>query len=279
MIKLFCIGGILSVLLYPFCMLKAETEFPGKTTLYFFNPESNINNYVSLKIAFDQYLSKFGAYDFQPFNKKELFEKAIKEQENGLFLLSSWHYQILSKQYDLKPALVGVLNGLATEKKILTVNSTISSVAELRGKTIASSGNQQFTRYMLNQFSCLQPELMPELMEIMPVPKDIDALLATSFGMVSAALSNERSLSSLKTINFKLFKNLHSLSESKQFFLPLVVYLESADNDHQDLLDVLTKMGISPEGETRLRMLGLDGWRPLKDAEIKLILDTTESGL
>jgi len=53
-----------------------------KTMIYFYSSETNINNFKSLKMAFDQYLSKFGPYEFQPFRGRKAFEKHIEGQKN-----------------------------------------------------------------------------------------------------------------------------------------------------------------------------------------------------
>ncbi|QTA87282.1 Uncharacterized protein dnm_033120 [Desulfonema magnum] len=51
-----------------FCVLLfwvTAAVFAGanKTTIYFYSSESNINNFKSLKIEFDSYLSSFGNYE------------------------------------------------------------------------------------------------------------------------------------------------------------------------------------------------------------------------
>lgn len=94
--------------------------------------------------------------------------------------------------------------------------------------------------------------------------------MAVSFGMATAALSTERSFENLEKINQKQHQLLKPLLTSRQHFLTLVA-LPISSNANAELLDVLEKMGINPAGETRLRMLGLDGWRKLSEQE-KLLL-------
>ncbi len=239
-------------------------------TIYFYNPETNINNFASLKISFDTYLSKFGNYQFQPFNEKGAFESSFSEGGQSVYLLSSWHYQLLSSKLALQPVLVGVYNGRSTQKKILAVRQDIADISELSGKTVACSGSKQYTENLLGEMLGEEGRDVLKTIKLILVPKDIDALMAVSFGMASAALSSERSFENLEKINKKQYQLLKPLSTSRPHFLTLVA-LPSSSNADAEVLDVLEKMGINPEGETRLRMLGLDGWRKLSEQE-KLLL-------
>ena len=90
---------------------------PGNT-VYFYNPETNINNFASLKSEFDKYLSDYGDLQFQPINDKNIFEKTVAEKRSdGVFMLSSWHYNSLKKEYPIEAVLVGVSKGKTTQKK------------------------------------------------------------------------------------------------------------------------------------------------------------------
>ncbi len=260
-----------------FASSQASSEH--KDTIYFYNPETNINNFVSLKISFDTYLSKFGHYRFQPFDKKELFEGALFERKHGIYLLSSWHFQFLRNEIDLKPLMVGVFNGQSTQKKILAVKNNITDIMLLKGKIIASSGNEQYTINLLKEIVGDENQEILKTVKLILVPKDIDALMAVSFGMAAAAITSERSFENLRNINPKQHQGLRPLMESQQHYLALVAIPASANKNIDDLLDILEKMGINSEGETRLRMLGLDGWRRLSKQEKILLQQQGHKGL
>ncbi len=102
-----------------FCVISSGS---GKIKIYFYSSETNINNFKSLKMEFDRYLSKFGPYEFQPFSSRDVFEKQVKGKENCLLLLSSWHYRHIHKKYALTPALTGVRNGKKYQRKILVTS-------------------------------------------------------------------------------------------------------------------------------------------------------------
>lgn len=248
-----------------------------KNTIYFYNSETNINNFVSLKISFDTYLSRFGDYQFQPFNKKDIFEKSVTGNHHGVLLLSSWHYKVLADEIDLQPVMVGVINGQSTQKKILSVKYNITNVSALEGKTIACSGSEQYTKNLLNEMLGDENFHILDTIKLILVPKDIDALMAVGFGMASAALTTERSVENLQKINPKLHQSLNPLLVSQDYYLALAAMPGVANEN--ELLDILQKMGINPEGEIRLRMLGLDGWRRLSAQEKLLLKQKGHKGL
>jgi len=91
------------------------------SVIYFYNPETNINNFATLKTAFDTYLVNHGGYYFQPFDLRENFESVIKEKKGDVFLLSSWHLKALQqKNIPLKIALVGTSKGNTMQRKVLS---------------------------------------------------------------------------------------------------------------------------------------------------------------
>ncbi|MCK4841134.1 MAG: hypothetical protein KAT04_04540 [Methylococcales bacterium] len=270
---------IIFLFLLSFLVFSEEHNKTERARLLFYNPESNINNFVSLKISYDSYLSKFGDYRFQPFNKKELFEKAVLDNKDGVYLLSSWHFYFLRDMIDLQPILVGVLKGRSTQKKILTVKNNITDIAQLKGKTIACSGSAQYTRNILKEVLGGNNVSLLKTFKLILVPKDIDALMAVSFGMASAALTTERSLDNLAKINYKQYQSLKPLMASRQHYLALAALSPTTNKTTGEIIDILEKMGIHPEGETRLSMLGLDGWRRLSRQEQRLLKQPGIHGL
>lgn len=260
----------LAVLFSFYCdipVYSAATEDPGKQTIYFYNPETNINNFTSLKIAFDTYLGNYKNYNFQPFDNKQVFESTIINHQDSVFILSSWHYQFLQNLLDIKPVLVGLDNGKATQRKVLTAKKFISNVEQLRGKTIAVSGSERYSRSILREILQQSHSVILDKLTLILVPKDIDALLAVGFGMASGALTNETSLEKLKLINPKQYSQLHILGVSKETFLTIVAVPHKNSKENQTILDILSDMGNTEDGRKKLNMLRLDGWRKLTPSE------------
>lgn len=250
-------------------IIPLSTAKSSNKTIFFYNPETNINNFASLKISIDAHLAKFNQGKFQPFDNKLVFEDFIAKQSDGVFMLSSWHYRQLQKKLLLKPILVGTSKGKATQRKILSVNQEITNLEQLHGKTIAVSGSKNYSASILKQIFAQQNGKILDDVTLLLVPKDIDALMAVGFGMASAALTSEKSLEKLKLINPKQYSLLKAFGYSDNKFLTIVAVPRQTATNTNALLDIIEQMGTSQEGKTKLKLLGLDGWRKLTASEIK----------
>ncbi len=263
-------------LLIAFCLLvcmllliPTRTFADNTYTIYFYNPETNINNFASLKTEFDQYLSSYGPFQFQPFSDRKSFEKFIVGRSDGIFLLSSWHFNQLKKTFpiDMQARLVGISNGKATYEKILTAKNNIISIDLLKGKIVASSGNEDYTKNILMQMHGEGKRDIIDSMKILTVPKDIDALMAVGYGMADSALTTESSLTKLAAINPKQYGFLRSLSKSEEILLPIIATPRQSDEKMRLLITIVEEMGTVLDGKRKLKMLGVDGWKKVEELE------------
>lgn len=238
-----------------------------KYTIYFYNPETNINNFASLKKEFDTYLSSFGEYQLQPFSEREIFDKVISEKKDGIFLISSWHYKKLKETIPMEPALVAILKNKSTYRRILSVKKSIGNLNLLRGATVASSSSEDYTKNILKKM--LGKEDIINSIKILTVPKDIDALMSVGFGVATGALTTESSLDRLSTINPKQYEMLRQLAASEEILLPIAAIPKPSDHSHDELLRIMREMGTKTEGKSKLNMLGLDRWKELDESEKK----------
>ncbi len=250
-------------------LISTKTFADNTYTVYFYNPETNINNFASLKIEFDKYLSSYGSFQFQPFSDRKSFEKYIVGRSDGVFLMSSWHFRQLKRKFpiDMEAKLVGVSEGKPTHEKILTAKGNIININLLKGKIIASSGNEEYTKNVLIQMLGEEKKAIVNSMRILTVPKDIDALMAVGYGMADSALTTERSLAKLAAINPKQYRFLRPLAKSEEILLPIVAAPKQSDENIKWLLTIIEKMETLDAGKTKLKMLGVDGWKKVEESE------------
>ncbi len=242
--------------------------FPGseKVTIYFYTSETSINNFASLKMEFDRYLSQYGAYEIQPFKDRATFEKKIQETGNGLVLLSSWHYQDIHTTVHLKPALIGMVGGRMTQNRIL-VGQTIPGSNGFTG-SVSSAADEQLTRFLCNKLMPAQDTGIKSL-RVLTVPKDIDALMSVGFGISNMALTTENAFDKLRRVNLTLHRKMKVLARGQATFLPVVAILSEGNERVDHLLRVIEKMPQSEEGRSRIAMLGLEGWHKVCPMDIK----------
>ena len=254
------------------CLFSSLSVFAGnKLTIYFYNPEISINNFSSLKKEFDTYLSAYGDYQLQPFSEREIFEKVAVSKNDGIFIISSWHYKKLKETMPIEPVLVAVCKNKSTCRKILSARKNISNLTSLKNSNIASASSEDYTRNIINQMIGDTGDGLVRSVKVLSVPKDIDALMSVGFGVAEAALTTENSFAKLAAINQKQYEMLKQLSVSEETLLPIVAVPKSLINECEQLLKVLEKMGMTPEGKNRLNMLGFDGWKVLNEQEKRIL--------
>jgi len=231
------------------------------TTIYFYNPEISITRNAVLKNTFDLYLETQGAYQFQPVDNKETFEALIKNKNNAIFMMSNWHYLQLKKTPLLQTStlvLRGTKNGQDTYHKILVGKQP---KLDLQTMSLATSGNEEYSRSVLSDIYSKQSIDQFSSLNVLEVPKDIDALMAVGFGLADAALTTKSSLDKLSTLYNQQNQTLHILGESNALKRLAVVFKEIPQLEHHQIQSTLKQMIKSKKGKRGLNMLGLDDWR------------------
>lgn len=189
--------GALGVACLGLPFLRSTRAQAPSATIHFYSPETNINNFSTLKGEFDAFFTGAGGHKFQPYGDRAAFEKAMQTNAGSLFLMSSWHYPQLTAKAAWEPMLIGQIKGLATQRHVLCAKKAVANIAALKGSKVASAGNKAFTLNLL--VDLLGPENRGLILEqnVLPVPKDMDALMAIGFGAAQAAVATESGLDKL----------------------------------------------------------------------------------
>ncbi len=217
-------------------------------------------------MEFDRYLSRFGPYELQPFSDRESFEDHIRDKEQCVLLLSSWHYSKIFKNNALSAALAGTRNGKNYQKRIL-----VAKDETIKAGRIASASSIQHTSSYLKKM--LKGKYEVSASPILTVPQDIDALMSVGFGMSRLALTTRNALDELETVNPVLYQKMKVLAEGEDSLLLIVAVPEGFSKDAQAIITTIKNMTTDPDGREKLGMLGLDGWQAL-DPSDKLKLET-----
>ncbi|WP_295052417.1 hypothetical protein [Sulfuricurvum sp.] len=228
-------------------LLFANILFAESVKVYLYTPEINTNNFKSLKISFDAYLSAYGNYELQPFSDKETFEKYLKKK-SSIAILSSWHYREIAQKYNLEAMLVAKRKGSITDRKIL-----VGQKNTLLKGVVTSAYDLEYTHELLNAIT----KNNSKELSILRVPKEIDALMSVGFGMSRFALVSKDSYTLLQHINPVLSKNLKIYYESEPEYR---MFLASNEIDKEDnrVVTIFKNMELSDSGKNILNMLGID---------------------
>ena len=255
-----CLGRRLVILLGMLLIVQAVPAGSTKT-VFFYNPESSVDNFATMKAEFDGFLAGQGPFGFQPFTERSTFESMLADKsQEGVYLLSSWHYAQLNAKTPLDAILVGVSKGAYQQRKIL-ISKDVGAISALQGATIAGAGSEEYLRNQLQQMLGADAAALLPKIKLLSVPKDIDALMAVGFGVASAAISSEGSFNKLAMINPKQHALLKTLASGEKSFLLIVATSKEDKGDEMPLLKVIEGMEQQPVGGQKLKMLGLDGWK------------------
>ena len=231
-----------------------------KTTIYFYSSETSINNFKSLKMEFDRYLSRLGPYEFQPFSEREAFEKYVKDQKQCILLLSSWHYSKINKEYALTATLAGTRNGQKYQKRVL-----VTKDKSVKTGRIASASSIEHTSSYLR--AMLKGKEIIDNIQVLTVPKDIDALMSVGFGMSRMALTSGSALDELEKVNPTLHQKMKIVAEGAESLSLIVAVPKGFSKGAEKIVAVFQNMAADPDGKEKLMMLGLDGWQTLDPSE------------
>ena len=221
-------------------MLFAETH-----KVYYYTTDKNIDNFKTLKVNFDRYLAKYGAYEFQAFTDKEMFETFLKD-ENTIVMLSSLHYKQIAKKHKLNAVFV------AQNKKSVTDTNVIigKKNAPLQG-TLSTAFSEKYTKKLLRKTFGISH------LTLLKVPKEIDALMSVGYGMSQFASVSKGSFKLLQKTNRTLTKDMRIYSESDPNYRMLVAVNKENVKD-QDFIRIFTNMNKSKNGKSVLKILGID---------------------
>ncbi|MEN9573437.1 MAG: hypothetical protein RL514_1292 [Verrucomicrobiota bacterium] len=249
---------------------RARAQAAG-ATIHFYSPETNINNFGTLKGEFDAFFAGVGGHKFQPYSDRAGFEKAMESNPGGLFLMSSWHYPQLAKKAAWQPMLIGQLREKTTQRHVLCAKKDVANLAALKGAKVLAAGNKDYILTLLGELLGPEHRALLAGQKVLEVPKDLDALMGMGpdLGNAQAAIVTESGLDKLGKSNAKQHAALVQLAKGPERLLPIVVALAQPDAAAQALLKVLVGMGADPEGQQRLRLLGLDSLTPINPAQTK----------
>ncbi|MCP4347638.1 MAG: phosphate/phosphite/phosphonate ABC transporter substrate-binding protein [Desulfobacterales bacterium] len=253
-----------------FFMISAAYAKSEKITIYFYSSETSINNFKSLKMEFDSYLSRSGPYEFQPFSERNLFEQHIKGKDKSLLFLSSWHYRKIYKDYSLKPFLVGVRNGKHYQKRVLVAGTKHTDMKTVMKGPVASASSVQNTRSILKEIFTAKDAA--DSIRVLTVPKDVDALMSVGFQMAKSALIAESALNDLKMLDPVLSKKIKTVARGRESLLMVLAIPDSFGTDAEKIIKVIENMKNDSDGMNIIKMLDLDDWKKI-DPSDKLKLE------
>lgn len=239
--------------------------------LVFFDPDANHQAIASITGSFNRFLrTESSNISFQAVQNREQLDSLL-EQPRVVLAFVSVAYLRERKQHRLVPKLVPAKNGDVSIRKVL-YHVGKAQPGNLSGLRIAASAPHrdpsQASAEILSNLRRLG--LLVKGSIAIPVAKDIDALLALSFGQVDAALVTGASVSVLRRINPSAVKTFKALLETSLVRPPLCVVEGrlSSERAHRLIRD-LRNMDQNPDGRRAMLSLGFTEWMDFEEGLLK----------
>ncbi len=257
----FCLGGAAPNFFFPASCL--ATEF------YYFNPDTSQGNLGNLKREFDQYLLEKGSSaKFQPFAHFVDFHRQNNKRHPSFILVPEWYYRKYGKELGLQPILTPIRNGSTSYQKVILVPKAASD-APNDYKIISFALTSMLQDDVNEELKVLLAKQLVDQQQVnmITVPKDLDAILALVLGQVEMALVAEHNLQTIAEINPKILHNVKQLDDTITVSMPVLCYLKNRVDDKQveKLVEVFTGMSREEPQNKIMEMLKIDNWKKISN--------------
>jgi ABC-type amino acid transport substrate-binding protein len=188
---------------------------------YFYSPDWRPGNLGLLTESAEKMALEVDApVRFQAFARYEDFVRELRVVTPAFVIAPSWANELAGAAAGLQPLAVATRNNASRYRKALLARPAIETVADLAEGSIAATihamgpdGEQT----VLDAFN-----LDPARASVVPVQKDIDALLALTFDQVDAALVTSAQFDAHARVNPAIVRDFHVIGFSPEIDLPLL---------------------------------------------------------
>lgn len=238
----------------------------GHLNLYYFNPDSAINNMGRLKREIERCLAGMESQvSFQPFAHLVDFDRQVREMRPDFLFLPEWYFQKYGAALKIKPFLLNLRRGTSSYHKILLADQNSGvSLDNLKNRTLAMTSMGPDSKEILNKILFAnQQNITAEELNLLFVPKDSDALFALALGQVELALVVKDSMAEIGRINPGVVRNVRPLLESGAIGQPYFCFMEGAisEAEVEKFKESLLKGGSEETRRKIKEMLQVDEWQ------------------
>lgn len=247
-----------------------------QATLYFYSPEFGPGNLSLLTQAVDAFFSDSGVHvRFQPFARLEDFRTTIKAHPPTFVIAPEW----VAKHECIAESLTAIVQpmrgGESSGRRALMAVHSVASAKEIANGSVAAALPAEVSSredISMGRFRADHPSI-----NVIPVPKDIDALLAVGFGQVDAAFVSLAQFEMLERINPNLTAKLHEIGYSQESPFPRLYATTRASNDGiKEIVRAFATIRDSGQGRRMFSILGFDSAQVLEgSARVTLEADRT----
>ena len=236
---------------------------------YYFNPDSSQANLSELKEEMTGFFEEQGyEISFQAFVYLQDFQEQIKKSKPAFILMPSWYFAELGDTSKIKPLFFSGHPGKNNYTKVLLTSKSLKvAINTLPQKSMAMTSMGHRTITILNHILFDKLSIDAAEMNIIYVPKDLDALIAVAIGQVDLALVCQKNIAELRRINPSLLSGVKPLFKSSPIGLPILCYMEGGSSPAAR--DIFKKILLNSSGTVKkpkiLEMIQIDDWKTVEN--------------
>lgn len=239
----------------------------GNIVLY--DPDANFSAMDDIIAGLNQHFAvRVPGVRVQATHNRETFEATVKNTHAEYVVVASTYLKDVAA-LPLQPLLVPLLSGNAFYRKVLVDNGQ-GAPRSLAGRQIATVTTGNRGRGGRNDFlEVLKNDgITSDGAVLIKVSKDIDALLALTFGQVQAALVTQGSINVIKEINPSAAASLRVLWTSGPILRsPLCAVKENESMSRREpMVSAFMTMGQTANGRAAMQTLGFEDWEAFRPA-------------
>lgn len=230
------------------------------TLFYFYSPDWRPADLNDLTASIETLVARHDIdLRFQAFAHYDDFLARIQHETPAYLVAPSWLEKVDVLGFVIEPIARPRRGTLYSYRKALMAGEGVDGFEALSRGTIAATVYTMGpggARGLLDTFN-----LDATTAKVIPVAKDIDALLALSFGQVQAALVTSAQFNMPERANPKITDELEALAFSPAIPFPGVYATERASDDSRErMAAVLGALGDDDGGRELLRLFGYDAF-------------------
>ncbi len=246
-------------------LLSFLTYSEEQATLCLYTPNIPVKSFKKLKIEYGEYFTKQENLYFQPFASKDDFEKYVADKKNFMAIIPGCQLKAIPSCDKLQTLFYGV-SDKESDEKFFIISQKNKPLDQLKKIHIATSLDEQIVGDIISRNKSISKDVETE---ILPVSKDLDALMSLTFNVfeVDVAIVSEKVYNLYSKRNESFSAELAKTDSGFCAKRTIVIAPKDCPKTLHKKSQILTRLNKDAKGRDFMTFLSLDSWAEYKEPE------------
>lgn len=249
-----------------FLVLSSLLSFSEEpATLCLYTPNIPVHSFKKLKAEYSAYFSKKENLYFQPFATQDDFEKFVADKKNFMAIIPGCRLKALPSSHKLQSLYYGV-SDRGPDEKFFIISQKSQLLRKLKKIHVATALDAQIVEEIISRNKSFTEDVETE---VLPVSKDIDALMSLTFNVfnVDVAIVSEKVYSLYSERNKNYSAELAKTDSGFMAKKTIVIAPKNCPDTLRKKSQILTKLKEDKKGRDFMTFLSLDSWKKCKGSK------------